>query len=586
MSELLLRLRRVKESGLSTPTQQAAPEYDEKSKTFSTGKRSHNSKGVALEGEPKLISRRECAHLLAYRWSFWKKWSVLSVIFILQVSMNFNAAVYGNANAGIAEEFGVSAQAARTGQATFLIAYAFGSELWAPWSEELGRWPILQLSLFFVNIFQLPVALAPNFASVVIGRVLGGLSSAGGSVTLGLIADMYSVNTQGHAVNYIVLSSVGGSVVGPFIGAFIEANLPWQWVFWVSLIFGAAVQALHFFFVPESSPEILMDREARRQREELGRNVWGPGEVKEAMNLKECMHIWARPFIMFATEPIVLCLSLLSGFSDALIFTFIEAFTPVYGQYGFSTVQLGLAFLPLLVGYVMAYFFFIPFIRRDIALRKQHPGNIEPEGRLLGLLYTAPLLCLGLFGFAWTSLGPQHSPPIPWIAPMIFSALIGVANAAIYMATIDYMIAAYGPYAASATGGNALARDGLSGIAAYYSTPFYSYFKEPNTLSYPSTILACIAFLFTIPIYIFFWKGRQIRSASKFAQTLATSGKISQSDAPEPSESSTDQDPEKQGTEGDSEQGSQLQAIDGGTSSADSSEITVHESLNAGEHTR
>jgi hypothetical protein len=39
------------------------------------------------------------------------------------------------------------------------------------------------------------------------------------------------------------------------------------------------------------------------------------------------------------------------------------------------------------------------------------------------------------------------------------------------MATIDYMIASYGPYSASATGGNALARDFLAGIAAMYSTP-------------------------------------------------------------------------------------------------------------------
>ncbi len=42
---------------------------------------------------------------------------------------------------------------------------------------------------------------------------------------------------------------------------------------------------------------------------------------------------------------------------------------------------------------------------------------------------------------------------------------------AIYMATIDYMIASYGPYSASATGGNGLARDFLAGIAAMYATP-------------------------------------------------------------------------------------------------------------------
>lgn len=38
-------------------------------------------------------------------------------------------------------------------------------------------------------------------------------------------------------------------------------------------------------------------------------------------------------------------------------------------------------------------------------------------------------------------------------------------------ATIDYMIHAYGPYSASATGGNGFARDFLAGIATFYATP-------------------------------------------------------------------------------------------------------------------
>ena len=95
------------------------------------------------------------------------------------------------------------------------------------------------------------------------------------------------------------------------------------------------------------------------------------------------------------------------------------------------------------------------------------------------------------------------------------------------MATIDYMIAAYGPYSASATGGNALARDFLAGVAALYASPFYSNLPEPYTLEYPSTILACLAFLVTIPIYVFYWKGPAIRERSKFAQTLASDKKAS-----------------------------------------------------------
>jgi MFS family permease len=135
--------------------------------------------------------------------------------------MNFNTSLYSNALTGISEEFNVSAQAARCGAMIFLVAYAFGCELWAPWSEELGRKPILQASLFLVNLWQLPVALAPNFASIMVGRFLGGLSSAGGSVTLGMIADMWDADHQQYAVAYVVFSSVGGSALGPVVGGMI-----------------------------------------------------------------------------------------------------------------------------------------------------------------------------------------------------------------------------------------------------------------------------------------------------------------------------------------------------------------------------
>lgn len=39
-------------------------------------------------------------------------------------------------------------------------------------------------------------------------------------------------------------------------------------------------------------------------------------------------------------------------------------------------------------------------------------------------------------------------------------------------------------------------------------------------LEYASTILACLALLVTIPIYIVYKKGPEIRAKSKFAQSL------------------------------------------------------------------
>ena len=106
---------------------------------------------------------------------------------------------------------------------------------------------------------------------------------------------------------------------------------------------------------------------------------------------------------------------------------------------------------------------------------------------------------------------------------MIFSFLVGLANFAIYYSSVDYMIAAYGPYSASATGGNAFARDFLAGISAMYATPLYNNLAStsPQKSEYATTLLACLSCLVVVPIYVFYWNGPQIRKASKFASILA-----------------------------------------------------------------
>jgi hypothetical protein len=50
----------------------------------------------------------------------------------------------------------------------------------------------------------------------------GGLSTAGGSVTLGLIADLYEPETQHWPLLFIVLSSTIGTSIGGVIGGPIE----------------------------------------------------------------------------------------------------------------------------------------------------------------------------------------------------------------------------------------------------------------------------------------------------------------------------------------------------------------------------
>ncbi|KAH8883777.1 hypothetical protein GQ53DRAFT_881869 [Thozetella sp. PMI_491] len=304
-------------------------------------------------------------------------------------------------------------QAARVPQLAFLCAYSIGCELWTTWSEELGRWSTQQLSLLLVNIWQFPCAFAPNYATLIVCRLLGGLSTADGSVTLGVLADMWEPKDQEYAIAWLTRAI------------------------------------------------IVLDRVAKKRRKN-GEDVWGPNEIKgHSLSFREIMP------------------SAVSGFSDNLILSSFKASNQ------------------LLFGYFFSYLSFLPSIhvfrqRR----RKKGPCSATPEARLWWLRYVILLEPIGLIGFAWTSLGPPH---VHWIAPMIFTSLVGIANYAIYQSSIDYTVAAYGVYAASATGGN----------------DFAPLLNQP--LEYASTFLAILTLCMTLPLFYFYKKGPEIRSRSKFA---------------------------------------------------------------------
>ena len=139
-----------------------------------------NEQTPFLRKEKKELKAKHAPEVLYFDASTSKKWTILTVIFIVQISMNYNASAYGFAVEGVAEEFKSSERKARLGQALFLIAYGFGCELFAPFSETFGRVKIMQLSMLLVNLFCLMGTFAPSLRVLLAARTLAGLSSAGG----------------------------------------------------------------------------------------------------------------------------------------------------------------------------------------------------------------------------------------------------------------------------------------------------------------------------------------------------------------------------------------------------------------------
>lgn len=120
-----------------------------------------------------------------------------------------------------------------------------------------------------------------NFGGIIGGRVMGGLLSAGGSVTMGMVADMFDKDDQQCAVLWSSIFSCLGTVPGGITGGPVQQYLGFRLIFWIQLILGAFTQLLHLLVAKETRAAILIDHAAKRLRSYGNPNVQGPDDKKK-----------------------------------------------------------------------------------------------------------------------------------------------------------------------------------------------------------------------------------------------------------------------------------------------------------------
>jgi DHA1 family multidrug resistance protein-like MFS transporter len=449
----------------------------------------------------------------AQNWPTKKKLIISGIAIWASLAATFGSSIFSPAATGVDREFHVGTEVGTLGTSLFVLGYAFGPIIWAPFSELYGRRLPIVISSFGFGVFAMGVATAANIQTVMICRFFNGLfGSCPLAVVAAIFADIYSNETRGVAVACFSATVFMGPLLAPFVGGFIQISyLGWRWTMYISSFMGFSAFILSLFFLDETYPPLILVAKASALRRRT--KNWGIHAKQEEIEVdfKELLvKNVARPLRILFTEPIVLLISIYMAFVYGLLYTFLTAYALVFqGVYGFNAGVGGLPYFGLVVGEIIA--FIIVILMNPSYVRKLKANNNipVPEWRLPLVMAGAPIFAAGLFWFGWTG----YTSSIPWIVPTLSGLFTGFGIFAIFLQLLNYIIDAYLMFAASAIAGNTFLRS-LFGAAFPL---FARYMYEGIGINYGQTLIGAVAAVLVPLPFIFYFMGRKIRAKSTFA---------------------------------------------------------------------
>ncbi|KAJ8127452.1 hypothetical protein O1611_g6186 [Lasiodiplodia mahajangana] len=169
---------------------------------------------------------------------------------------------------------------------------------------------------------------------------------------------------------------------------------------------------------------------------------------------------------MLISEPIVISWALYHSFLFGVLFALFESYPYVFTRvYGFSPGEVGLAFLGIFIGTLLAVVTF-GIIDKTLYQKKKAlfaPAKPPPEERLYVSMLGSFGVPVALFWFAWTA-----RPDVHFLAPIAAGIPFGWGMVALFLGGITFLLDTYGArYSASAIAANGLLRSPSGAFGSY-----------------------------------------------------------------------------------------------------------------------
>lgn len=439
------------------------------------------------------------------------RWVYAIIISCCSVVITCSSSIYSMAVSGIQQDFGTSHTVTVLGITLFLLGMGWGPVFLAPISEFHGRRVVYIFSLLFMLPFQILCGFSPNIEALLIGRFLAGFSgSAFMGVASGSFSDMFKKEEIMLPVMMYTLTPFSGPGLGPLAGGLLVANTHyWRWTMHVMSIAVLVLLLCIFFIVPETFAPVLLKKKAQRMRKETGDDrYYAPIERSTKTIVDTIFLSCKRPVLMLIYEPMLTLLCIYSGLLLSLLYLFFVSYPYVFEKvYDFDTTQVGLAFIGLVVGCLVAAPTVILNKQYVIRQTRRH-GGYKPEFQLPQVVIGAILIPVGLFIYAWTPYANLH-----WMGPVFGGGLIVFALVVAYNGIFAFTIDAYRLFAASAMACNGVVRSTMASVFPLFGLQMY----KNMGIHWSTTMLALITAGFIPMPILFFIYGERIRAKSRFA---------------------------------------------------------------------
>ncbi|KAF2103842.1 MFS general substrate transporter [Rhizodiscina lignyota] len=452
-----------------------------------------------------------------YNWSTGKKVFALLTAVSTVMNSTIGSSLAAGISASITKEWGVTNQAQLVlPTSIYLVGYTVGPTLFGPLSEHYGRNRVMAAAFLIYTAFCLGCALAPNFASFIVFRLLAGIgASCPIAVVGGICADVFgSPLSRGRAMALFMATTTFGPCAGPVISGYVTPT-SWRWSFWAGLILTAPGWIM-LSLAKETYGPVLLKKRAEKMRKETGNmNIVAPVELEPRDLRHIIMVVLTRPLRMILFEALVGFTCVYVSLVYAIFYIYLQVFPIIFGGvYGWTIGEQGLAFLAIGVGAMgsgLSYLLYDKILAN--ARARDAPWSRSEEFRRLPLACAGgPFIVLSCFWIGWSAKSSVH-----WIVPVLSGLSFGLGYLLIFMALLNYLVDAYEIFAASAMAATSMSRSLFGAVLPFAAKPMY----DTLGIAWGSSLLGFLSIgMCFIPFAFIIW-GDRIRANSKFCQHLA-----------------------------------------------------------------